>query len=33
MALCVSAILPILILFVAIQKYFVQGVVLSGMKA
>jgi ABC-type glycerol-3-phosphate transport system permease component len=33
MALCVSAILPILILFVGIQKYFVQGVVLSGMKA
>jgi ABC-type glycerol-3-phosphate transport system permease component len=32
MALCVAAIMPILILFIAIQKYFVQGVVLSGMK-
>jgi ABC-type glycerol-3-phosphate transport system permease component len=32
MALCVAAILPILILFIAIQKYFVQGVVLTGMK-
>jgi multiple sugar transport system permease protein len=32
MALCVAAIMPILILFIAIKKYFVQGVVLSGMK-
>jgi len=33
MALCVAAILPIFVLFISIQKYFVQGVVLSGIKA
>jgi ABC-type glycerol-3-phosphate transport system permease component len=33
MALCVAAIVPILVLFVTIQKYFVQGVVLQGLKA
>ncbi|HHV63021.1 MAG TPA: carbohydrate ABC transporter permease [Firmicutes bacterium] len=32
MALCVIAIIPILILFILLQRYFIQGVVMSGLK-